>query len=99
DFKIALEAAELSMIFGPEIIWLRINRAHAFMFLNRIPEARAEYLAYRGKNLGGTIKDKRWDDEVVADFQRLRQSGREHRLMTEIEQLFNPSTLLNEGHK
>jgi hypothetical protein len=30
-------------------------------------------------------------DVIVDDFQDLREKGREHQLMTEIEQLFKPS--------
>ena len=50
DFRTALEAAELGIVFGPEKIWITMNRAHAHMFLGRTEEARAGYLAHRGEN-------------------------------------------------
>jgi hypothetical protein len=58
DFKIALEAAELSIKFGPEIIWVTMNRTHALMFLGRTEEARKGYLE----------RNKRWEDVVLGDF-------------------------------
>lgn len=50
DFLKALDAADLAISFGPELIWIRINRAHALMFLDLIQEARDQYLAHRGAN-------------------------------------------------
>jgi hypothetical protein len=95
DFKIALEAAELGIKFGPQQIFIEIKRAHALMFLGGTNEkdARDAYLAHRGKTYG----QRRWEDMVVDDFQRLRRQDREHRLMTDIEQVFKPS--LPEVHK
>jgi hypothetical protein len=84
DFRNALDAAELSIVFGPELIWLRVNRAHALMFLGRTHDAREEYLAHTGKKLN----QGQWEKVIVDDFQSLRESGSEHPLMTEIEQLF-----------
>src|SRR5262249_59041495 len=43
DFSNALEAAELGIKFGPELLWIRVNRAHALMFLDRTAEATEEY--------------------------------------------------------
>jgi WD40 repeat protein len=87
DFATALDAAELGIMFGPELTWITINRAHALMFLNRTEEARAEYLAHRGVMLS----QGQWEKVVVEDFQALRKSGHKHPLMTEIEQLFKRS--------
>jgi hypothetical protein len=86
DFRIALAAAELGITFGPEEIWIRGNRAHALMFLKRIPEARDEYLKHRG-----TIMPEHglWEKAIVDDFQIYRKQGREHELMKEIEDLFS----------
>jgi hypothetical protein len=86
DFQNALDAAELSILFGPgpELIWVRANRAHALMFLGRTADAREEYLAHTGTKLN----QRPWEKAIVDDFQSLRESGNEHPLMTEIEQLF-----------
>jgi accessory colonization factor AcfC len=87
DFGIALEAAELGILFGPEKTWITMNRAHAHMFLGRTEEARAGYLKHHGE----TIDQGPWDDLVVADFGIFRQQGFERPLMREIELLFKPS--------
>ena len=87
DFRIALEAAELGIQFGPEKIWIRGNRAHALMFLDRIPEARDEYLAHRGTQTPNGL----WEEAVVKDFQAYREQSRQHELMSEIENIFKPS--------
>jgi WD40 repeat protein len=90
DFQIALEAAELGIQFGPEKIWIRANRAHALMFLNRIPEARAEYLADRNRG-AIVLGEKKWEEAIVEDFRSYRETGRTHELMSEIENRFKPS--------
>jgi hypothetical protein len=89
DFRIALEAADLGIQFGPEKTWIRGNRAHALMFLDRIPEARDEYLAHRGTQTPNGL----WEEAVVKDFQAYREQSRQHELMSEIENLFKPSLL------
>jgi len=95
DFQVALEAAELGIMFDPGQIWIVINRAHAYMFLGRIHEARREYLAHRGQNLDQGL----WEQLVIKDFEALREKGREHPLMKEIEGLFKPSLDTDEAHK
>jgi hypothetical protein len=57
------------------------------MFLNRIPEARDEYLARRGTQTPNRL----WEDAIVKDFRDYREQSRHHELMTEIENLFEPS--------
>ena len=96
DFPKALEAADLGIRFGPEQTWIRANRAHALMFLGRTQEARDEYLAHRGIILD-VDQGKKWEEAVVRDFQDLRENGRDHQLMTEIEQLFKPSRPVQAG--
>jgi hypothetical protein len=94
DFHQALEAADLGIRFGPEENWIRGNRAHALMFLGRLQEARDEYLAYRGKpnsQQWPELSKVQWEDAIVGDFRTYREEGREHPLMTEIEELFKPA--------
>jgi hypothetical protein len=86
DFSKGLEAADLGIRFGPKEIWIRMNRAHALMFLDRTKEALAEYKKYRG-----TMQPLLWEKMVVDDFAVYRAHSREHPLMTEIERLFKPS--------
>jgi WD40 repeat protein len=87
DFRIALDAAELGIKFDPRKIWISVNQAHAHMFLGRTEEARNEYLAHRGEKLD----QGPWETVIVNDFRELRDQGREHPLMAEIEQLFKSS--------
>jgi hypothetical protein len=56
------------------------------MFLDRVDEARALYLKYRGtKNVVG---EKSWEAAVLEDFAELRKAGLTHPLMDEIEKQF-----------
>jgi len=88
DFPKALEAADLSIRFDPTLIWTKINRAHAFMFLGRLDEARDAYHEHRGE----TVPNKGlWEQLVVDDFALLRDQGRRHSLMVEIEDQFKPA--------
>jgi WD40 repeat protein/energy-coupling factor transporter ATP-binding protein EcfA2 len=95
DAEIALEAAELGLTFDPKQIWINMNRAHALMFLGRTEEARAVYLAHRGTQTPGGL----WEAAALDDFRNYRKWGREHPLMTEIEQLFTPSLPAEQAHK
>jgi len=88
DYNLALDAAELSIKFGPKLLWMTMNRTHAFMFLGRTEQARKEYLEHRGKILENSGKP--WEVGVVDDFKIYRELGHEHPLMIEIEQAFNP---------
>ena len=61
----ALEAADQAISLAPDKIWLDTTRAYALMFLDRVDEARALYLKYRGqqkvlgdKSLGGGDRSK-----------------------------------------
>jgi tetratricopeptide (TPR) repeat protein len=86
SFANALEVADQAIALAPSKIWLYANRAHALMFLDRLDEARALYLKYRGeKDVGG---GKSWDTFVVEDFAALRKAGLMHPLMDEIEAKF-----------
>ena len=97
DFRKALEAADLGIWFHKEEIWIRINRAHALMFLGQTEKARDEYLTWVGTKLP-EANDHLWENEVVEDFSRLRKKGREHPLMIEIEQkLVKPSLPVQAG--
>jgi hypothetical protein len=91
DFPKALEAADLGIRFGPKEIWIRMNRAHALMFLDRTKEARAEYEKYRGTMLLFSNREILWEKAVVEDFAEYRAHFRQHQLMTDIERLFKPS--------
>jgi tetratricopeptide (TPR) repeat protein len=86
DFTNALDAADQVAAIARDQIWLHINRAHALMFLGRVDEARAVYLAHRGaKKVQGEIS---WETAVIEDFAELRAAKLTHPLMDEIEKRF-----------
>ena len=56
------------------------------MFLDRVVEARALYLQYRGTK---KVQDeKSWETVILEDFAELRKAGLTHPLMDEIEITF-----------
>jgi tetratricopeptide (TPR) repeat protein len=86
NFGKGLEAADQAISLAPDKIWLYANRAHALMFLDRVDEARALYLKYRGtKNVQS---EESWDTVILEDFAELRKAGLTHPLMAEIEKQF-----------
>ncbi len=83
----ALEAADAAMSVAPATdIWIQAKRAHALLFLGRTEEARAIYTRFRGQRSG--LKDELWETTVTKDFADLRNNGRSHPLMEEIEKEF-----------
>jgi tetratricopeptide (TPR) repeat protein len=89
NFENALEAASQAISLAPQEISIYALRAHALMFLDRVDEARALYLKYRGaKNV---IGDKSWEDNILEDFAELRNARLSHPLMDEIERKFTTS--------
>jgi tetratricopeptide (TPR) repeat protein len=88
DFSNALDAADQVVALAPDRLWLHGNRAHALMFLGRVEEARAIYLAHRGARNASASGEKSWETAVLEDFADLRAAKLAHPLMDEIEQLF-----------
>lgn len=86
NFAKALECADQTVLLAPEQIWLYPNRAHALMFLDRVDEARALYLRYRGEK--DVSEEKHWETIVFEDFVELRKAGLSHPLIDEIEAKF-----------
>ena len=60
------------------------NHAHALMFLGRVDEARALYLAHRNDIVSST-SNKTWSQAVAEDFAEFRKAGLVNPLMDEIE--------------
>jgi tetratricopeptide (TPR) repeat protein len=88
DFSNALDAADQVIALAPDRLWIHGNRAHALMFLGRVEEARALYLAHRGAGNASASGEKSWETIVLEDFAELRAAKLTHPLMDEIEQLF-----------
>jgi len=87
DFARALEAADQAISLAPGELWIYPNRAHALMFLDRLKEARQQYLKYRYET--DVQAGKSWQTVVLEDFAALRKAGLAHPLMDEIEQEFS----------
>lgn len=81
-FQMAEHAAKLGMTFDPGQTWIMINQASAHMFMNRIDEARAEYLSHRGEAIDN---GRRWNETIADEFKSFREKGRRDSLMDEIE--------------
>jgi tetratricopeptide (TPR) repeat protein len=86
DFATALKITDQIISVRPKTIWLYNKRAQALMFLNRVDEARALYLRYRGEK--NVFQGDSWETIVLEDFAELRQAGLTHPLMQEIEKAF-----------
>ena len=88
NFVTALDAADQAISLAPyKKIWLYRNRAHALMFLDRVDEARALYLKYRGQQ--NVFGNKSWEIGILEGFALLQKAGLTHPLMAEIEKQFS----------
>ena len=85
DFAAAETAARQALELAPGEIAFATNLAHALMLQGEIEAANRLYRDHRGSDLGG----RRWEDLVLDDFDRLRQSGVAHPHMAEIEALYH----------
>jgi tetratricopeptide (TPR) repeat protein len=83
EFAMALQVAEQAIDLAPDLTWLHSNRAHAPMFLQRVDDARAVYLAFRGRQKAEG--ERSWEAVILDDFAELRKAGLTHPLMDEIE--------------
>jgi hypothetical protein len=84
DFSRALIAADRALGLAPDLIGVKINRAHALLFLNRVAEAKALYIAYKGSKVPQN-SNKSWKQVVAEDFAEFRKAGLTHPAMSEIE--------------
>jgi tetratricopeptide (TPR) repeat protein len=82
DFAKALAASERAIALMPDDLSPETNRAHALLFLGRGDEAKALYLAYKGKT---TSDNQAWEQIIAFDFAEFRKAGRTHPMMAEIE--------------
>jgi tetratricopeptide (TPR) repeat protein len=90
DYANALALSDEATTLAPDQLWLYDNRATALMLLGRTDEARAVYLAYRGKMANPTMP---WEQAVEDGFVELRKAGVSNPLMDEIEAEFAKAAL------
>jgi predicted Zn-dependent protease len=89
----AAKWAEEALALDPSAVWIETNRAHAYLFLGRIDEAKAIYLDNKAIYLDN--KDKRvpggrtFATAVIDDFEMFRKNGIDIPAMHEIETLLS----------
>jgi tetratricopeptide (TPR) repeat protein len=85
EFTKALSVANRAHALIPDRLLIETNRAHALMFMERGEEAKALYLAHKGKPL--SEQDNRlWEDVIIKDFAELHsKAGLTHPMMADIE--------------
>jgi TPR repeat protein len=86
----ALAASERSLLLRPGSLAAETNHAHALMFLGRVGEARAIYLAHKDEAVADNA-GKSWQQVIAEDFAELRKAGFTHPLMEEIERTLGVS--------
>jgi TPR repeat protein len=88
DYEKALTVAERAHRLSPDELAIETNRAHALMFLGHQEEAKALYLAYKGKlDTDGAS----WESMIADDFAAFRKAGLTHPMMADIEKELNVS--------
>jgi tetratricopeptide (TPR) repeat protein len=88
DYEKAVAVAERAHALFPDDLGIETNRAHALMFLGRQEEAKALYVAYKGKLLSDGAS---WDSTIADDFAAFRKAGLTHPMMADIEKELNVS--------
>ena len=84
EFTKALTVANRSHVLFPDDLVIEINQAHALMFMERGEEAKALYLAHKGKPLS-KADNELWEQAIAEDFAALRKAGVTHPMMADIE--------------
>jgi tetratricopeptide (TPR) repeat protein len=69
----ALSASDQGLVAEPENLMHRINRAHSLLYLGRLEEARAGYLALAGEY--HAVKEQTGAELVLSDFGLLVEAG------------------------
>ena len=82
EFTKALTVADRAHALFPDNLAIETNRAHALMFSERREEAKALYLAHKGKPVAG---GRLWERVIVEDFAEFRKAGLTHPMMADIE--------------
>ena len=84
EFTKALTVADRARALFRDDLMIETNRVHALMFVGRGEEAKALYLAHKGKLL--SEQDARlWERIIVEDFAEFRKAGLTHPMMADIE--------------
>jgi TPR repeat protein len=84
DFTKALTVADRAHALFPNNLMIETNRAHALMFMRHDEEAKALYLADRGKPVS-EVDNKLWEQAIAEDFANFRKAGLTNPMMDDIE--------------
>jgi TPR repeat protein len=82
EYGKAFTAADRAHALLPDDLAIETNRAHALMFLGRQEEAKALYIAYKGKLVGDGAS---WERVIADDFAEFRKAGLTPPMMADIE--------------
>ena len=83
-FTKALSASDRAHALLSDNLSIETNRAHALMFLGYEEEAKALYLAHKGKPMSEQDSGL-WERVIAKDFAEFRKSGLTHPMMADIE--------------
>src|SRR6185312_5823887 len=83
EFEAADELITEALSLAPGWLWMEMVRAHCWMFLGRLEEARTFYSHFDSDR---RIGQPSWESVILRDFEELRSVGHSHPLMGEIEQ-------------
>jgi tetratricopeptide (TPR) repeat protein len=82
EYGKALTVADRAHALLPDNLMIETNRAHALMFHGRPEEAKALYLAHKGKLISDGAS---WESAIANDFAEFRKAGLTHPMMANIE--------------
>jgi tetratricopeptide (TPR) repeat protein len=80
----AAALAEESLKLDPSAVWIKLNRAHAYLFLGRFDDAKHVYLEIKGEPLRDGLT---FAQAIKDDFSEFRKNGINTPEMAEMEAL------------
>lgn len=86
EFEKARDAADQAIAAAPQALSVKLNKAHALMFLDRSEEASLLYLAHQEEAVHEGMS---WNQAIKSDFSALRKAGLDRSLMDQIEEELN----------
>jgi serine/threonine protein kinase/tetratricopeptide (TPR) repeat protein len=88
DFSGALTSAETGHQLDNTNLDLDSNRAHALLFLGRVPEAETLYLSHRGEKMSN---GKTWNQVILEGFNTLTKAGVTNADFPHLRELLKPT--------
>ncbi|MGD9374109.1 MAG: tetratricopeptide repeat protein, partial [Desulfobacterales bacterium] len=86
EFEKARHAADQAIAAAPQALSVRLNKAHALMFLDRTEEATSIYLSHQEETVNDGMS---WKQAVRSDFSALQKAGLYNSLMDRIKEELN----------